>query len=70
MQKRLSFDELKEIARSKNVVLERERTTEFGVSMYYNLYSNTHFVGENFSRLTDVCSALSSDPNFQKEPRK
>lgn len=66
----MSFDDLHEMAKEQNVVLERICRTIDGERYRYDMYSNTHFVGEDFKTLSDVWTALVNDPCFQKEPRK
>lgn len=66
----MSFDELHELAKSQNVVLEREQKVELGERYAYNMYSNSNFVSEYFKTLSDVWIALVYDPSFQKEPRR
>lgn len=63
----LSFDELYEMARERNVVLDRISRTMDGVRYRYDLYSNTNFVGEDFTNLNDVWTALYYDPSFQNK---
>lgn len=65
----LSFDQLHDMAMEQNVVLDRICRTMDGVRYRYDLYSNTHFVGEDFETLMDVWSALAYDPCFQKEKK-